>query len=642
MCAPNTRITAQRRRFLRSVCVGAAGTTLVGTTVAEAESDDPAPSVTFDDQTSDGTSVVIARAAADVDALVVIETADGEWINTLHGRPELEPGEVVEDATVPLEAPITETQPLIAKLYESNGPRLDQDIATVTVDEGAPSSDEPASGDDEQGSPEYDGIDATLVDANPDAGFDSPYYLYAPERPVNAEPRPILVEPADPGDSIDERERRVTAAETTATDGTGRTIADELGAPLLVPAFPDSRLTLDAETLSHADADSGRVDLQLRRMLEDARARLINRGYPVADGLLLHGAGDAGRFVNRFTALHPEPVTAATVGGVDGLATLPIELGGGYQLKYPLGVADLEELTGEPFDLEAFREVDQFFYAGVRDRDDTLPEADAWSDATAAEFREIVRTVYGDDVRTERLPFCKAVYDDAGVDAVFRLYDDDRTSVVDDLVAFHERSLAGDDVADLRADLGGVPNLGARIDHVPPNPTAGEEISFTAARSAVWGRDLVDFEWRFDDGDPTTNVTDLEPETGERVAHAFETAGAYYVSLTVTDETGETHRAVELVSVDGESSGRIGDDSEDVAADDDAEADEAEAAAVGGEPGDRETGASETEYASASSGSGTDSVPGFGLGGPLAALGGLGYALRRRVGRTRERDRDRE
>ena len=165
-------------------------------------------------------------------------------------------------------------------------------------------------------------------------------------------------------------------------------------------------------------------------------------------------------FVNRFAALHPDRVCSVSAGGINGLAILPRETAdirgfGEQPMNYPVGVANVEALTGRPFDREAFRELDQFIYMGGEDDKDALLYPDAWTDP---ELRGIAVETYGEDVHEERFPHCKEVYEETDVNAVFRMYEGvDHTPepALDDVVEFHERSLAGDDIESMREDLGG-------------------------------------------------------------------------------------------------------------------------------------------------------------------------------------------
>jgi hypothetical protein len=331
----------------------------------------------------------------------------------------------------------------------------------------------------------------TLVEADPERGFNYPYYLALPagvgddssagtastsensaETASEAEElRPILVEPHNVGEQVEEFERHLELARQRIEEQTGRYLANELGAPILIPVFPRpfedddvdwTHLThmLCARTMGIDEGPLERIDLQLLAMVEDAQDRLAQAGFSVPETVMLTGFSSQANFVNRFAALHPDRVHSVSAGGINGLAILPEEQtevrGFGVEpMNYPVGVANVEELTGEPFDLEAFRELDQFIYMGSEDDRDALLYPDAW---TEPKLRGIAVLTYGEDIHEERFPHCKEVYDETDVNAIFRMYEGAGHTpepALDDIVAFHERSLAGDDIESMRADLGG-------------------------------------------------------------------------------------------------------------------------------------------------------------------------------------------
>ncbi|MFP4628671.1 MAG: hypothetical protein ACLFMX_06755 [Halobacteriales archaeon] len=297
-----------------------------------------------------------------------------------------------------------------------------------------------------------------LVEADPEGGFHHPYFLAVPE--TTHDRAAILVEPTNMPGPTDDVAAHLAEARRRAAGGFGRRVAAELGVPFLHPVFPRPATApvdwthythqLDAETLSIREGPLARIDRQLRRMVADARARLANDSVAVRERFLLNGFSASGTFANRFAALHPEAVLAVTAGGFNGMAILPeveaevpVEALSPRRLEYPVGVADLEELTGEPFDIEAFRRVTQFLYLGADDDNDPLLYPDAW---TAPEIRATAVLVYGEDIHEERLPRCRESYEAAGVDAVFRRYHGvghDPGPAFDDVVTVHRNRLAG-------------------------------------------------------------------------------------------------------------------------------------------------------------------------------------------------------
>lgn len=413
---------------------------------------------------------------------------------------------------------------------------ITEDVATVGIDEQPPTT-------LEEQEPE-------LIDADPDAGFHYPYYLYAPWTD-DERTRPVLVEPVNSGTVDDDLDVHRQAAESTIERGISRDISEEVRAPFIVPVFPRPREepvddrhyvhALDDTTMAIEDGPLERVDLQLLAMVEDASGRLSEDGYPVDEGILLNGFSAAGNFVERFTILHPEEVVAVTAGGLNGMPVLPIEETLRHTLEYPIGVANFDELIDTAFDLAAFRTVPRFYYMGEFDGSDTIPYGDAW---TREEMREIALDVYGMHMVDERFPYSKAMHDAVDAGTIFRTYEGAHHSprvARDDILAFHARAIDGDAIDELRADFGGgVTELGAHIEHTPASPAPDESITFDAGASAIWGQVIDTYEWEFSDG-----IT----ATGETISHTFATEGAYNVRLSVTDEDGGSHETIEQVVV---------------------------------------------------------------------------------------------
>ena len=82
----------------------------------------------------------------------------------------------------------------------------------------------------------------------------------------------------------------------------------------------------------------------------------------------------------------------------------------------------------------------------------------------------------------------------------------------------------------------------ALFTYSPQNPVIGEEITFDASDSYDPDGEIVSYEWDFGD-DSTGN--------GEVVTHAYSSADAYTVTLTVTDDDGVTDSTSKVVNVKG-------------------------------------------------------------------------------------------
>jgi len=277
--------------------------------------------------------------------------------------------------------------------------------------------------------PATDLLGPIQVPANSDAGFNYPYYLYLPET-TQTEPVPMLVAPNNTGSPSDELGEHRAAVERRLADGLGPQLYSKaLIVPLLVPVFPRPAgeiaprgtytHALDEDSIELEGTDVERVDRQLVGMIEHAQGLLDDLSYPVADDIMMNGFSAAGNFVNRFAALHPEKVRSLTGGGINGTPILPLERAKGHRLDYPIGIADIEAITGEPFDATEWRDVSQFLYLGGEDNNDTIPYDDAWSDR----HQRVAVDVYGEDMQAERMSYSETVYDDAGADATFKIYE---------------------------------------------------------------------------------------------------------------------------------------------------------------------------------------------------------------------------
>ncbi len=90
----------------------------------------------------------------------------------------------------------------------------------------------------------------------------------------------------------------------------------------------------------------------------------------------------------------------------------------GEALPYPAWVADLETLTGQPFDSTAYRAVPQLIVMGALDDNEPLDFSDGWDREAAAQ----VDRLFGPDP-ISRWDDAEAVYRAAGADVRFLLVD---------------------------------------------------------------------------------------------------------------------------------------------------------------------------------------------------------------------------
>lgn len=601
--------TASRRHFLKTTTVTVAA--LTGAATATTVTGAPAPSITIHDQDSDGDHVTIAEASTNEDARMGIRSED-----TTHARyTDIEAGDTFENLEIELDEPITDSRMVRVSLHGEDGHSIAEDTAYINV------------GEEET----RDRIATTLIEPAPGDDFNYPYYLYSPPTiPVDATP-PVLVQPANSGRVADDLDTHKEAGHRTISSRSGREMSEELSVPFIVPVFPRPRRdpvdgshythALDNTTMNLDDGPLERIDLQLLAMVDDARARLADHGIETPEEIMLNGFSASGNFVERFTALHPERVQSVTAGGLNGMPILPIEEAKGHTLNYHIGVANLEELTGEPFNFEAFRDTDKFLYMGELDRNDTIPYNDAWT----GDFDQIALDVYGHSMHKERFPYSKAVYEDVGAQAVFRSYEDASHSpreAVQDVIAFHRASLRGTDFETLRDDFGGgVPNLNAYIEFSPQSPGVDTQVAFNASRSSIYDADIERYEWEFNAGSDDSTTA-----TGEQVTHTFTRRGGHNIHLTVTDSNGDTYETVKQLVVTSEQSD--GNNTTESTTDSSSNSDSTT------DSGSDDRGGDAASDADADPAETSDDVPGFGVVTALGALGGAGYVLKRVAGKT--------
>jgi hypothetical protein len=263
------------------------------------------------------------------------------------------------------------------------------------------------------------------IPAAPDKGFHFPYLLFIPASAAAKPYAYLLVEPNNTGKTSDDAEVHRNAAIALARDSSvGNFVAKKLGVPLLVPVFPrpssaDRVYThsFDRDTILITDGPLRRLDLQLLAMIADARPRLATMGHPVNSKVLMNGFSASGLFANRFTFLHPREVAAAAYGGLNCFIMLPVAELKKTALNFPLGLADFEKLTGQPFDRAVYQTVPQFAYMGENDTNDAVVHEDAYS----LEERSLVFTLLAEKM-PDRWKAVQAVYESEKLPVQFKTY----------------------------------------------------------------------------------------------------------------------------------------------------------------------------------------------------------------------------
>jgi predicted esterase len=276
------------------------------------------------------------------------------------------------------------------------------------------------------------------VSAQPSLGFQFEYYLFIPPgaRHPESDTR-LLVRPNNTGTGSDDHSVHARSAQRTVAGDYVRQIAESLNAPLLVPVFdrPETgrqRYThaLDSDTMGIDQGKLQRIDLQLTAMINHAKGLLEAAEIPVEERVFMDGFSASGNFTNRFVALHPGLVRAAVMGGVNGMPILPVASLKGRELPFHVGVADMEQYTGKPFDLETYRTVAQYLFMGELDDNDTLPYDDAYND----DERELTAAVLGESM-AERWRNSQTIYNSLNLSVRFATYAGVGHHTTDEMVA---------------------------------------------------------------------------------------------------------------------------------------------------------------------------------------------------------------
>ena len=266
------------------------------------------------------------------------------------------------------------------------------------------------------------------VDADPDKGFHWPYYLVPPA--TMASTPTLLVEPNNTGRWSDDLKVHEDAA--VILMGWRIPFAEDLGSPLLIPVFPRPANpqapesggiythSLDRFSLTNSHAGLERIDLQMVAMIDDALERLEAMGHQMDRRVFMMGFSASGSFTSRFALLHPDRIKAAAPGTPGGGWPLaPVASWEGVPLRYAMGIMDLEEVVGKPFDLETFKSVPLYIYVGDQDTNSGLdlrgiPQAE----------RDLISALINaaDPVRANRWPLAQSVYESVGSVAQFVVY----------------------------------------------------------------------------------------------------------------------------------------------------------------------------------------------------------------------------
>jgi len=582
-----------RRQVLKLAGISTVGTLTLAQAGAIAQ-EDANVSVRFNDQESDGSSVIVESLYTEVEAEVIIFHSEGDRqrYKVLNVEAETE----FSNRTIELDDPIPETQLISISIqppeggYSYGGAR-----ATVAVDE--PLNEPDSSGTESR---------VELIEADPDAGFNWPYMLYTPgtsdstTESDSADTRPLVVGNSPWRGVPSETEKRRESGQSHIESGRVNAIAAELQSPALVALIPSRTEDGSDVNLTLSGSNPPRLDLQVLAMIEDARARFSDQPFDVPEKFHAEGFSSNGRFYDKFTALHPERINAFSAGG-NGIVVLPFEelsedipTAGNPSittLPWSVGVGDLSKLIGTEFNREAWLETNQFWYIGADDQDPENPgEYIHKRYRGSGEFDNLISEVFGSLQVDDRFRTSQAILEQVGASAEFTAYDGAGHEVTremgDDIVEFHRRQK--------HEEFG--PKFSRTVEWPSRRFTVDETLTITVSYENLGATQTTASSTLLVDGE-TADTVEVGVAPGEsesiELEYSFTSPGEYTVSV------------------------------------DEIKSESFEVTGSGGDP-DASEDTNSTDDSSTQDGTTTAEQPGFSIVQALTALGGISYLLKRR------------
>jgi hypothetical protein len=265
-----------------------------------------------------------------------------------------------------------------------------------------------------------------IVSKKPAKGFHHDYIVFIPKgTPVNKKTF-LLVEPNNTGKITDTIEvHKKYAIDLASVSSVGNNISTELKIPLLVPIFPRPASkplmythALDRDVMLEKKTGLKRLDLQLLEMISDAKGILTTMDIQVDEKIFMNGFSASGTFTNRFSLMHPDKIKALAIGGFNGELMLPENEINNVKLNYPIGTNDFSKITGDKFDVAAYKKIPQYIYMGKLDDNDAVQFDDAYS----KKEREIINKNIAATVQ-ERYLECQKIYQKNNINATFKTYE---------------------------------------------------------------------------------------------------------------------------------------------------------------------------------------------------------------------------
>ena len=143
-----------------------------------------------------------------------------------------------------------------------------------------------------------------------------------------------------------------------------------LNAPMIIPVIPAmpndnpyfQQLSKECFEINDKKSKFYRIDMQVTKIIENAKKIIESKGTKLADKIFLYGYSTSGVFCQRFAFLHPEIIDTVLVGNVGGTIPMPSDCEKSKELEYPIGTKNIEQLTGNSFDIENYKKIKFRYY----------------------------------------------------------------------------------------------------------------------------------------------------------------------------------------------------------------------------------------------------------------------------------------
>jgi hypothetical protein len=251
------------------------------------------------------------------------------------------------------------------------------------------------------------------------------YYTYFPKSAEDRQEIILGVWPHGGGRSSDDYAYHQEEARRAVKRLIG--LSERYQIPIITVAVPrvgnNYITTLVPYTFTTQNEMHFRPDLKVIEAVWNGYIPQIERmGYEVDERVFMMGFSSVSTFTLRFTIFHPERVRAAWLGS-SATGPIPASEYEGATINYPVGIADFESLAGEPFDLEAYRQVPHLIVIG---EEDTNPANDTtlFRECYTVAEANFIRTNFG-ETKPERTEFFYQYLVSMGVPAEFILYKDE-------------------------------------------------------------------------------------------------------------------------------------------------------------------------------------------------------------------------